>query len=71
MVMPKATADACITLRLLVTRGREAVRRMRASRSRSMTSFSAAVPPLTKPTPSRALKTFQDRVGMPDFTAAR
>ena len=69
--MPNATIEACTTLRLLVTSGRIAVRRMRASRSRSITSLMAAVPPLTRPMPSSALNTVQESAGTPDFTAAK
>jgi hypothetical protein len=36
-----------------------------------MTSFIAAVPPLTNPIPTSAWKTVQDSDGIPDFAAAR
>ena len=71
IVMPNAMTDACTILRLLVTSGRIAVRRMRESNSRSITSLMAAVPPLTRPMPSSALNMVHDREEVPDLAAAK
>ena len=71
IVIPNATTDACTILRLLVTRGRIAVRRIRESNSRSITSLMAAVPPLTRPMPSSALNMVHDSEEVPDLAAAK
>jgi len=61
----------CVMLMRREGRGRRAVRCMRASTSRSMTSFRAAVPPETKPTPIMAASICQEREEKPPLRAPR
>ena len=56
---------------LPVTSGRRAVRRIKASMSRSTTSLIAAVPPLTRPMPINACSNVHESDETPDLAAAK
>jgi hypothetical protein len=56
---------------LPVTSGRKAVRRMRPSSRRSITSFSAAVPPAARPIPISACSSVHVSELTPAFSAAK